>query len=203
MTTLIAVMTVLLLVTACGAGGVAQPSPTPTRPAATLPFPPTGTAPTPRLATTAAALPCAETAPATRASIELEKGGTIVIQLRPDKARCTVANFAKNARDGRYNGLAFHRVEPGFVIQGGDPEGTGRGGGSQATELNDLPFTKGAVGIARAGDIRISNLMQFYVCTGGCRHLDGQYTNFGQVISGQEIADAVKVGDRIKAIRIE
>lgn len=199
----LAALAVLLLVTACGGGGVAQPSPTLTRPAATLPYPPTGTAPTPRLATTVPALPCAETAPATKASIELEKGGTIVIQLRPDKARCTVANFAKNARDGRYNGLVFHRVEPGFVIQGGDPEGTGRGGGSQATELNDLPFTKGSVGIARAGDIRISNLMQFYVCTGGCRHLDGQYTNFGQVTSGQEIADAVKVGDKIKTIRIE
>lgn len=199
----LAALAVLLLVTACGGGGVAQPSPTPTRPAATLPYPPTGTAPTPGLATTAPALPCAETAPATKASIELEKGGTIVIQLRPDKARCTVANFAKNARDGRYNGLTFHRVEPAFVIQGGDPEGTGRGGGSQATELNDLPFTKGSVGIARAGDIRISNLMQFYVCTGGCRHLDGQYTNFGQVTSGQEIADAVKVGDKIKTIRIE
>ena len=196
-------MAVLLLVTGCGAGGVAQPSPTPTRPTATLPFPPTGTAATPQVASTAAALPCAQTAPATKATIELEKGGTIVVQLRPDKARCTVANFAKNARDGRYAGLIFHRVEPNFVIQGGDPEGTGRGGGSQATELNDLPFTKGAVGIARAGDIRISNLMQFYVCTGSCRHLDGQYTNFGQVTSGQEIADAVKVGDRIRTIRIE
>lgn len=184
-----------LLVVSCG--GAAQPSPIPVRTA------PPAAATAPRTVAPTAAPPCPDVPPVTKATIELEKGGTIVLQLRPDKARCTVANFAKNARDGRYNGLIFHRVEPAFVIQGGDPEGTGRGGGNQATELNDLPFTKGSVGVARAGDIKVSNLMQFYVCIGSCRHLDGQYTNFGQVTSGQEIADAVKVGDRIKTIRVE
>jgi len=144
-----------------------------------------------------------QTGPATKATIELQKGGAIVLQLRPDKAPGTVANFAKNARECRYDGLTFHRVEPNFVIQGGDPEGTGRGGGNQPTELSDLPFIKGSLGIARGGDIKVSNLMQFYVCIGPCGHLTGQYTNFGQVTAGQDIADAVKVGDKIKTIRIE
>ena len=192
-----------LLVAACG-GGAAQPSPTPTRPTATLPLSPTGTAPTPR--TTSPSVACAtasQAGPATKATIELQKGGAIVVQLRPDKAPGTVANFAKNARECKYDGLTFHRVEPGFVIQGGDPEGTGRGGGNQPTELNDLPFTKGSLGVARANDIKISNLFQFYVCIGSCSHLTSQYTNFGQVTAGQEVADAVKVGDKIKTIRIE
>jgi len=191
-----ALLAATVLVVACG-GGTAQPSPTPLRTAAPTVAPILGGTPT-------ASLPCpAVQPPATKASIELEKGGVIVIQLRPDKARCTVGNFVKNARDGKYNGLTFHRVEPNFVIQGGDPQGTGRGGGDQASEFNDLPFTKGAAGIARAGDPKISNLMQFYLCTGSCRHLDGQYTNFGQIISGQELADGVKVGDKMKTIRIE
>lgn len=193
-----------LLVVSCGGGGAAQPSPT--RPAATQPFPPTGTAATPRLASPpAACATAAQTGAATKATIELVKGGVIVVQLRPDKAPGTVANFAKNSRECKYDGLTFHRVEknPPFVIQGGDPSGNGTGGGNQPTELNDLPFTKGALGIARGGDIKVSNLMQFYVCIGSCRHLDGQYTNFGQVTAGQEIADAVQVGDRIKTIRIE
>ncbi len=183
-----------VLVMACG-GSAAQPSPTPLR-----------TAPATVARTTAAPVACvtaAQTGPATKATIELVKGGAIVVQLRPDKAPGTVANFAKNSRECKYDGLTFHRVEPNFVIQGGDPLGNGTGGGNQPTELSDLPFTKGALGIARAGDIKVSNLMQFYVCIGSCRHLDNQYTNFGQVTAGQELADAVVRGDRIKTIRIE
>ena len=90
-----------------------------------------------------------------------------------------------------------------FVIQGGDPKGDGTGGGNQCTELSDLPFVKGAVGIARGGDIKISNLNQFYICIGDCLNLNGAYTNFGQVISGQDVADKVAVGDKIKTIRVE
>lgn len=185
---------------AVSCGGAAQPAPAPLRTAAPTVAPAAARTPAP----TAAAFPCATGGqPAAKATIELAKGGSIVIALRADKAPCTVANFAKNAREGKYDGLTFHRVEPAFVIQGGDPEGTGRGGGNQATELSDLPFAKGAVGIARGGDIKVSNLMQFYVCTGSCRHLDGAYTNFGQVTGGQDVADGVRVGDRIKTIRIE
>ena len=194
-----ALLTSALLVVSCG--GAAQP-------AATLPVrtaPPTTAATVARTAATPAALPCPDGPAAAKATIELVKGGTIVMQLRPDKARCTVANFAKNARDGKYDGLTFHRVEktPPFVIQGGDPLGNGTGGGNQASEFNDLPFTLGAVGIARGGNPQISNLFQFFICIGNCRHLDGQYTNFAQVTSGQEVANAVQVGDKMKTIRIE
>jgi len=142
-------------------------------------------------------------APATRAVITLEKGGTITFTLRADKAPRTVANFVNVARSGCYNGLTFHRVAPNFVIQGGDPLGNGTGGGTQAAEYNDLPFVKGAVGIARGQDKAINNAYQFYICIGECRFLDGQYTNFGLVTAGQAVADAVKVGDKIKTITIE
>ena len=187
-----------VLVVSCG--GAAQPS-------ATLPIrsaPPSAAATAARTATPIA-FPCPDGPPATKATIELVKGGAIVIQLRPDKARCTVANFAKNAREGKYDGLTFHRVEknPPFVVQGGDPLGNGTGGGNQASEFNDLPFTLGAVGIARGNNPQISNLFQFFICIGSCRHLDSQYTNFAQVASGQEVANAVQVGVRMKTIRIE
>lgn len=160
------------------------------------------------VAPTVSTAPCppALAQPSAKATIVLEKGGTIVIALRPDKAPKTVANFTARANKGLYDGLTFHRVElgpPPFVIQGGDPKGDGTGGGDQATELSDLCFAKGAVGIARAGNIQISNDSQFFVCIGECRFLDGQYTNFGIVISGQDIAGAVRVGDRIKTIRVE
>ena len=200
MTRLFATIATALLVAACGAPAA---SPSPSRPPTATTRPPAALTTAPAATAPAACATASQTGPATKATIELQKGGAIVLQLRPDKAPSTVANFAKNARECRYDGLTFHRVEPNFVIQGGDPEGTGRGGGNQPTELSDLPFVKGSLGIARGGDIRVSNLMQFYVCIGPCAHLTGQYTNFGQVTAGQEIADAVKVGDKIRTIRIE
>jgi peptidylprolyl isomerase/peptidyl-prolyl cis-trans isomerase B (cyclophilin B) len=136
------------------------------------------------------------------ATVELESGKSFTVALRADKAPNTVANFLKKATEGFYDGLTFHRVVPGFVAQGGDPEGTGRGGGNQPTELNDLPFTKGALGVARGGDIKVSNAAQFYVCLGDAPHLNGQYTNFGQVTSGQDAVDSIRVGDKIKRITV-
>ena len=138
-----------------------------------------------------------------KATITLEKGGTITIALRPDKAPTTVTNFANVALSGCYDGLIFHRVEPNFVIQGGDPLGNGTGGGTQPAEYNDLSFVKGAVGIARGQDKAINNKFQFYICIGECKFLDGQYTNFGLVTDGQSVADGVKVGDKIKTITVE
>ncbi len=123
--------------------------------------------------------------------------------LRPDKAPNTVATFVGKVNAGFYNGLSFHRVVPNFVVQGGDPLGNGTGGGNQPTELSDLPFCKGSLGIARGGDIKVSNDSQWFICTGECRHLDGQYTNFGQLQSGEDIAERIAVGDKIKTIRIE
>lgn len=187
-----------ILASACGATGSPAATPSPSVPASLARV----TAAPPRTAPPACAV-APSSAPATRAVIELEKGGTITFTLRADKAPKTVANFANVARSGCYNGLSFHRVEPNFVIQGGDPLGNGTGGGTQPAEYNDLPFVKGAVGIARGQDKAINNAYQFYICIGECRFLDGQYTNFGLVTDGQAVADAVKVGDKIKSIRIE
>ena len=187
-----------VLASACGSTAAA-PSASPTRLA---------TAVVARTAAPTPAPPCV-VKPVTfvkapsKATITLQKGGTITIALRPDKAPKTVTNFANVALSGCYDGLTFHRVVANFVAQGGDPLGTGTGGGDQPTELSDLPFIKGALGVARAGDIKISNDRQFYICTGECRHLDNQYTNFGQVISGQDIADKIVMGDKIKTITVE
>ena len=147
-------------------------------------------------------------ATATTATVELEKGGSFTITFRADKAPNTVANFIKKARAGEYEGTSFHRVVPGFVAQGGDPLSktdparAGTGGGQQPTELSDLPFVKGAVGIARGGDIKVSNASQFYVCLDAAPHLDGQYTNFGNVTSGMDVVLKIAVGDKIKSIRV-
>jgi cyclophilin family peptidyl-prolyl cis-trans isomerase len=186
-----ALFAAIVVAAACGSTAAA-PTPTPIRTVAVT-----------RTATPTPLCPAAPSQASTKATITLEKGGTIVIQLRPDKAPKTVSNFAFRANKGLYDGLTFHRVEPGFVIQGGDPAGNGTGGSTQCTELSDLPFVKGAVGIARGGDINISNDFQFFVCIGECRFLDGKYTNFGLVTSGQDVADAVKIGDKIKSIRVE
>jgi len=187
---LVALAAVAVVASACGAQ-VTTSSPAPVR---TVPV---------RTATPAPVCPGAPNQPSSKATITLDKGGTIVIQLRPDKAPKTVSNFAFRANKGLYDGLTFHRVEPNFVIQGGDPAGNGTGGSTQCTELSDLPFIKGAVGIARGSDINISNDFQFFVCIGECRFLDGKYTNFGVVVSGQDLADAVRIGDKIKTIRVE
>ena len=188
----------IVLVSACGGTGTPAATPSPSVPATAARV----TVAPPRSAAPACTI-TASTTPATRAIIELEKGGTITFTLRADKAPKTVANFANIARSGCYDGLTFHRVEPNFVIQGGDPLGTGTGGGQQPAEYNDLPFVKGAVGIARGNDKAINNAYQFYICIGECRFLDGQYTNFGLVTAGQALADAVKVGDKIKSIKVE
>lgn len=135
--------------------------------------------------------------------MELAKGGTVRMALRTDKAPNTVATFTAKANAGAYNGLTFHRVVADFVVQGGDPRGDGTGGGNQPTELNDLPFCVGALGIARAGDIRVSNDSQWFICIGACRFLDAMYTNFGQVTSGMDVASAIKIGDKIKSITVE
>jgi peptidyl-prolyl cis-trans isomerase B (cyclophilin B) len=136
------------------------------------------------------------------ASLELVKGGIVQMALRPDKAPSTVATFISKVNAGFYNGLTFHRVVADFVVQGGDPKGDGTGGGNQPTELSDLPFCKGSLGIARGGDVKISNDSQWFICTGSCRHLDNLYTNFGQVTSGMDVVLGIKIGDKIKSIKI-
>lgn len=134
------------------------------------------------------------------AVIRTEKGD-ISIELYPDAAPKTVENFAKKTSEDFYNGLIFHRVED-WVIQGGDPDGNGTGGGNQPTELSDKPFVEGAVGIARGGNIEISNDSQFFICTEDCSFLNGQYTIFGQVTSGMDVVKKIQIGDKIKEIEV-
>jgi len=194
----LAVVAAALLIAACGstsAPSATTPAPTTAPPAAvrTLAPTPTGTA----------CPPIAAGVAIKTAVLELAKGGVIRMALRPDKAPNTVATFVGKVNAGFYNGLSFHRVVPNFVVQGGDPLGNGTGGGNQPTELSDLPFCKGSLGIARGGDMKVSNDSQWFICTGECRHLDGQYTNFGQLQSGEDIAERIAVGDKIKTIRIE
>ncbi len=136
------------------------------------------------------------------ATIELEKGGVIKFKLIPNVAPKTVANFTAKANGGKYDNLSFHRVED-WVLQGGDPLGTGTGGGNQATELSAQPFKIGAVGIARGGDINISNDMQFFILKKDSEFLNNQYTNFGQVLEGQDVVNSTKIGDKIRRIRVQ
>lgn len=133
------------------------------------------------------------------------KDGEIVLKLYADKAPNTVANFIKKAETGFYKGLNFHRVIAGFMAQGGDPLGTGTGGGSQKSEINNIPFVRGTIGLARGGDKSISNDSQFFICftTEGCQHLTGDYVNFGEVVSGLNILDKIQQGDKIINITIK
>jgi len=128
------------------------------------------------------------------------KNGQIVVKLYQKETPNTVATFLKKVKSGFYNGLTFHRVIADFMAQGGDPTGTGSGGGSQASELNQIPFKRGSLGLARTPATKeISNDSQFYICftTEGCQHLTGDYVNFGEVISGLDILDQIKQGDKI------
>ena len=125
--------------------------------------------------------------------------GDIVLKLYPDVAPETVKNFITKAKSDYYKGLIFHRVED-WVIQGGDPLGNGTGGGKMPTELSNTPFVEGSLGVARGGDIRISNDSQFFICTKDSTWLTGQYTNFGEVIEGMDIAKSIQIGDTIDAI---
>jgi len=148
--------------------------------------------------TTATATPSAK---ATQATVELAKGGSFTFTLRPDKAPQTVERFAGKARSGFYDNLTFHRVED-WVVQGGDPKGTGTGGDRVPSEYNDLSFKLGAVGIARGQDPAFNNDSQWFICKKDSTFLDKQYTNFGQVTSGMDVVTGIKIGDRIKTIRV-
>jgi peptidyl-prolyl cis-trans isomerase B (cyclophilin B) len=141
-------------------------------------------------------------ATASKATVELAKGGAFTFTLRPDKAPQTVARFVQKARSGFYQGLTFHRVE-NWVVQGGDPTGTGSGGSQVASEYNDLPFVAGAVGIARANNPAQMNDSQFFIVKIDSHHLDGMYANFGLLSSGMDVIQGIKIGDKIKTIRIE
>lgn len=122
--------------------------------------------------------------------------GTITIQTFPEDAPKTVARIIELAGSGFYDGLAFHRVVPGFVVQGGDPTGTGRGGSGRTipAEFNQRQHVAGTVAMARAQDPNSAD-SQFYITLGREPHLDGKYTVFGQVIDGMDAVRAIRQGD--------
>jgi len=131
--------------------------------------------------------------------------GRIVCELYPKDAPNTVNNFVFLARGGFYNGVKFHRVIAGFMIQGGDPTGTGRGGpGYQfADELKDNPrkHQVGSLSMANAGPN--TNGSQFFITHIATDWLNGKHTVFGQVISGQDVVNAIQQGDSMDAVTIE
>lgn len=131
--------------------------------------------------------------------------GTIVVDLFPKDAPKTVNNFVFLAREGFYNGTVFHRVIPDFMIQGGDPEGSGRGGPGyrfeDETKNNPNKHKPGSLSMANAGPN--TNGSQFFITHVATDWLNGKHTVFGQVRSGQEIVDAVKQGDTLKSLTIE
>ena len=137
------------------------------------------------------------------AVITMDKGGEIKIDFYPADAPKTVENFVTLAKKGFYDGLTFHRVEPGFVAQGGDPKGNGTGGpGYQIkAEVNKQKHLRGTVAMARSQQPDSAG-SQFYICFKPAPFLDGQYTVFGIVTSGMEVVDAIKVGDKMKSVKI-
>jgi peptidyl-prolyl cis-trans isomerase B (cyclophilin B) len=118
--------------------------------------------------------------------------GAIAIELFPGEAPKTVENFVKLARDGFYDGVVFHRVIPDFMVQGGDPTGTGTGGPGYTfeDEFNEHKVERGALAMANAGPN--TNGSQFFIVTAdACPWLDGKHTVFGQVTSGMDVVDAI------------
>lgn len=118
--------------------------------------------------------------------------GTFSFKFYPEDAPQTVASFKKLANKGFYDGLIFHRVIAGFMMQGGDPTGTGTGGPGYTikAEFNKHSHMAGTVSMARSGDPDSAG-SQFFVCLAPASHLDGQYTVFGQVIDGMDVVDAI------------
>ena len=134
----------------------------------------------------------------TKAIIEMENGGTMTLELYPEYAPITVANFVKLAKEGFYDGLIFHRVIAGFMIQGGDPTGTGMGGpgyqikGEFASNgvKNDLRHTRGVISMARSARPDSAG-SQFFIMHQNAPHLDGDYAAFGKLTEGFEVLDRI------------
>lgn len=130
--------------------------------------------------------------------------GAIKFELFEDKAPVTTKNFIELAQSGFYNGLTFHRVESGFVIQGGDPNGDGTGGSGKTIPLEihpELKHVKGAVAMARKPDPN-SATSQFYITLADTPFLDGNYAVFGKVTGGMDVVENIKVGDRMNKVSI-
>jgi peptidylprolyl isomerase len=135
--------------------------------------------------------------PSNRLTIDLSTGGKVVILLRPDAAPAHVERMKTLVRNGFYNGLAFHRVVPGFMAQGGDPKGTGEGGSTLPdlkAEFNSLPFMRGMLGAARA-EAEDSANSQFFIMLAPNASLNDKYTVYGRVIEGMDAVDKIAPGE--------
>ena len=129
--------------------------------------------------------------------------GEMVAEFWPDVAPKTVENFVTLAKKGYYDGVTFHRVEPNFVVQGGDPKGNGTGGPGYTIkdEFNKQKHVRGVLAMARTQAPNSAG-SQFYITLAPAHFLDGQYTVFGRVTSGMEVVDKIKVGDKMKSVKI-
>ncbi len=136
-------------------------------------------------------------ADADRLTLTLSTGGDVVIKLRPDLAPGHVERITELANKGFYDDVAFHRVIPGFMAQGGDPTGTGTSGSSKPNlkaEFSAEPHVRGAVSMARTSDPNSAN-SQFFICLDDATFLDGQYTVWGEVVEGMDAVDALPKGE--------
>ncbi len=130
--------------------------------------------------------------------ITMENGGSIIVELYPETAPITVENFKKLVSDGFYNGLIFHRIIAGFMIQGGDPTGSGMGGSNETIKgefaangiKNALSHKRGVISMARS-QMPNSASSQFFICHADSTFLDGQYAAFGAVVEGMETVDEI------------
>lgn len=130
--------------------------------------------------------------------------GNIEVELYPSDAPKTVARITELVKQGFYNGLSFHRVVPGFVVQGGDPRGDGTGGSGKnlPAEFNAREHVEGTVAMARAMDPNSAD-SQFYIALDRIPHLDRNYTVFGQVKSGMDAVKKIKVGDKMTSVSVK
>ena len=140
-------------------------------------------------------------------TIEMDNGAKMVLELYPEFAPNSVANFVSLAQDGFYDGVVFHRIIPGFMIQGGDPQGTGMGGPGHSIageftgngfRQNTLKHDRGVLSMARSANPNSAG-SQFFIMVEAAPHLDGQYAAFGKVVSGMEVADGIVSGKTVGA----
>ncbi|MDR2493005.1 MAG: peptidylprolyl isomerase [Coriobacteriales bacterium] len=133
-----------------------------------------------------------------RVQINMADGGVILVELEPDVAPATVANFLKLVDKGFYDGLTFHRVIPGFMIQGGDPLGTGTGDSGETVKGefsangvdNTIAHKRGTLSMARSKSYDSASC-QFFITNADAPHLDGQYAAFGRVLEGMDVVDRI------------
>ncbi len=155
-----------------------------------------------------------------KAEMKMELGGSVVLELYPDIAPITVANFVKLVKSSFYDGLIFHRVIAGFMIQGGDPQGSGMGGSKETIvgefasngHNNPIPHLRGVISMARTSAPNSAS-SQFFIMHEDGKFLDGQYAAFGRVIEGMDVIDRIAsvktnfsdkplVDQRIESIRM-